>query len=228
MKPHLKKQWCIGELTPDFLWQMETLLHLYQLPYDPMYPVICFDERPCQLIDDSIAPIPMEPGKPRRQDYHYKRNGVASLFIAFEPLTGKRIVELRARRTKVDYAHFLKQVAQHYPNATKIRLVQDNLNTHNPSSFYQTFEASAAFELTQRFEMYYTPKKGSWLNMVEIELSVLSKQCLSRRIGELSELDQQVTAWVEARNRKKASVNWQFTLNQARQKFHRFYPNTST
>ena len=200
---------------------MEAVLHLYQLPYDPMYPVVCFDERPCQLIDDTIAPIPMEPAKPKREDYHYKRNGVASLFIAFEPLTGKRIVELRARRTKVDYAHFLKQVAQYYSSATKIRLVQDNLNTHDPSSFYQTFEASAAFELTQRFEMYYTPKKGSWLNMVEIELSVLSKQCLSRRIGELSELDQEVKAWAEARNRKKASVNWQFTLNQARQKFQR-------
>ena len=228
MKPHLKKQWCIGELTPNFLWQMEAVLHLYHLPYDPMYPVVCFDERPCQLIDDTIAPIPMEPAKPKREDYHYKRNGVASLFIAFEPLTGKRIVELRPRRTKVDYAHFLKQVAQYYSSATKIRLVQDNLNTHDPSSFYQTFEASAAFELTQRFEMYYTPKKGSWLNMVEIELSVLSKQCLSRRIGELSELDQEVTAWAEARNRKKVSVNWQFTLNQARQKFQRFYPNTST
>ena len=118
LKPHLKKQWCIGELTPDFLWQMETLLHLYQLPYDPMYPVVCFDERPCQLIDD--AP-PYGTGQTQTTGLHYKRNGVASLFIAFEPLTGKRIVELRARRTKVDYAHFLKQVAQHYPNATKIR-----------------------------------------------------------------------------------------------------------
>ena len=179
-----------------------------------------------QLIDDSIAPIPMEPGRPKKEDYHYKRNGVASLFIAFEPLTGKRIVQVRTHRTKTDYAHFLKQVAQHYPNATKIRVVQDNLNTHNPSAFYQTFEASAAFELTQRFEMCYTPKKGSWLNMVEIELSVLSKQCLSRRIGELSELAREVKAWAEARNRKQASVNWQFSLNQARQKFDRFYPNT--
>ena len=151
---------------------------------------------------------------------------MASLFIAFEPLTGQRIVEARAQRTKVDYAHFLKQVAQHYPNAVKIRVVQDNLNTHNPSAFYQTFEASAAFELTQRFEMYYTPKKGSWLNMVEIEIAVLSKQCLSQRIGEMSELEQQVNAWAEARNRKKASVNWQFTLNRARQKFKRFYINT--
>ena len=213
-------------MTPEFLWRMETLLHLYHLPYDPMYPVVCFDERPCQLIDHSIDPIPMEPGRPKREDYHYKRNGVASLFIAFEPLTGQRIVEARAQRTKADYAHFLNKVAQHYPNAIQIRLVQDNLNTHNPSAFYQTFDGNQAFELTQRFEMCYTPKKGSWLNMVEIEIAVLSKQCLSQRIGEMSELEQQVNAWAEARNRKKASVNWQFTLNRARQKFKRFYINT--
>ena len=120
---------------------METILHLYQLPYDPMYPVVCIDERPCQLIDDVIAPIPMEPGHPKREDYQYKRNGVASLFIAFEPLIGQRIVEVRDQRTKVDYAHFLNKVAQHYQNATQIRLVQDNLNTHKPSAFYQTFDA---------------------------------------------------------------------------------------
>ena len=215
-------------MTPQFLWQMETILHLYQLPYDPMYPVVCIDERPCQLIDDVIAPIPMKSDKQKRHDYHYKRNGVVSLFIAFEPLTGQRIVEVRNRRTKVDYAHFLNKVAQHYPNAVKIRLVQDNLNTHNPSSFYQTFDATTAFDLTQRFEMLYTPKSASWLNMVEIELSLLSKQCLSRRIGQVSELERQVNAWVEARNRKKASVNWQFTLKQARQKFKRFYHQIKT
>ena len=207
---------------------METILHLYQLPYNPMYPVVCIDERPCQLIDDIIAPMPMKPDKQKRQDYHYKRNGVASLFIAFEPLTGQRIVEVRDRRTKVDYAHFLNKVAQHYPNAIQIRVVQDNLNTHNPSSFYQTFEPSVAFDLTQRFDMYYTPKSASWLNMVEIELSVLSRQCLARRIGQVSELERQVNAWVEARNRKQVRVNWQFTLNHARKKFKRFYHYTQT
>ena len=205
---------------------METILHLYQLPYDPMYPVVCIDERPCQLIEQTTDPMPMEPGKPKREDYHYKRNGVVNLFIAFEPLTGQRIVEISDRRTKVDYAHFLNKVAQHYPNAVKIRLVQDNLNTHNPSAFYQTFDPSVAFELTQRFEMIYTPKRASWLNMVEIELSVLSKQCLSRRIGQLSALKREINAWVEARNRKKVRVNWQFTLNNARQKFKRFYHYT--
>lgn len=205
---------------------METILHLYQLPYDPMYPVVCIDERPCQLIEQTTDPMPMEPGKPKREDYHYKRNGVVNLFIAFEPLTGQRIVEISDRRTKVDYAHFLNKVAQHYPNAVKIRLVQDNLNTHNPSAFYQTFDPSVAFELTQRFDMIYTPKRASWLNMVEIELSVLSKQCLSRRIGQLSALKREINAWVEARNRKKVRVNWQFTLNNARQKFKRFYHYT--
>ena len=205
---------------------METILHLYQLPYDPMYPVVCIDERPCQLIDDIIAPIPMKADKQKRQDYQYKRNGVATLFIAFEPLTGQRIVEVRDRRTKTDYAHFLNKVAQHYPNATQIRLVQDNLNTHNPSSFYQTFDPSRAFELTQLFDMCYTPKSASWLNMVEIELAVLSRQCLSRRMGQVSELQRQVNAWTEARNRKKATVNWQFTLNHARQKFKPFYHNS--
>ena len=207
---------------------METILHLYQLPYNPMYPVVCIDERPCQLIDDIIAPIPMKSDKPKRQDHHYKRNGVASLFIAFEPLTGQRIVEVRDRRTKVDYAHFLKKVAQHYPNATQIRLVQDNLNTHTPSAFYQTFDGNQAFGLTQKFEMCYTPKNASWLNMVEIELSVLSRQCLSRRIGQVSELERQVNAWAEARNRKRVRVKWQFTLNHARQKFKRFYHNTQS
>ena len=205
---------------------METILPLYQLPYDPMYPGVCIDERPCQLIDDVITPMPMQSDKPKREDYHYKRNGVASLFIAFEPLTGQRIVEVRARRTKTDYAHFLKKVAQHYPNATQIRLVQDNLNTHNPSAFYQTFEVSTALELTQRFAMYYTPKSASGLNMVEIELSVLSKQCLSRWIGQVAELERQVNAWAEARNRKKVRIKWQFTLNHARNKFKRFYYNT--
>lgn len=152
---------------------MEEVLHLYQLPYDPMFPTITFDERPCQLIDDVLQPIPMKEGQPKKEDYHYKRNGVCNVFIAFEPHTGQRIIEVRARRTKRDYAIFFQKVASHYPEARTIRVVQDNLNTHNPSSFYETFEAKEAFELSQRFEMHYTPKHASWLNMVEIELSAL-------------------------------------------------------
>lgn len=169
-------------------------------------------------------PLPMTPGRPVREDYHYKRNGVCSIFIAFEPLTGRRFVEVRQRRTKEDYADFFKQLASHYPEATKIRVVQDNLNTHFPSSFYQAFKPQEAFELSQRFEMHYTPKSASWLNMVEIELSILSKQCLDRRIGDMETLEREVKAWAQKRNQIKATIEWQFTKDKAREKFSRFYP----
>ena len=204
---------------------MEEVLYLYHLPYDPLFPLICIDERPCQLIDDVLQPLPMKEGMPKREDYHYKRNGVCNVFIAFEPLTGQRIVQVRNRRTKKDYAHFLLKVASHYPQAETIRVVQDNLNTHNPSSFYETFDAMGAFRLARQFEMHYTPKKASWLNMVEIELSALSKQCLDRRIGDTETLESEVLAWVASRNEKKITVNWQFSIDAAREKFSRFYPN---
>jgi hypothetical protein len=204
---------------------MEEVLYLYHLPYDPLYPLICIDERPCQLIDDILQPLPMKEGMSKREDYHYKRNGVVNLFIAFEPKTGKRIVEITKRRTKADYAHFLLKVASHYSQAETIRVVQDNLNTHNPSSFYQTFDAIQAFQLTQKFKMHYTPKKASWLNMVEIELSALSKQCLDRRIADRETLESEVLAWVASRNEKKITVRWQFSIDAAREKFSRFYPN---
>lgn len=205
---------------------MEEILYLYHQPYEPIYPVVCFDERPCQLIGDVLVPIPMKPGQPLRVDYQYQRNGVCNVFIAFEPHTGQRIVEVRDRRTKKDYAHFLKKVAAEYPIAEQIRVVQDNLNTHNPSSFYETFTATEAMKLTRRFEMHYTPKHASWLNMVEIELSALSRQCLSRRIGDKSKLESEVYAWVADRNAKQVTVNWQFSIDKAREKFSRFYPNT--
>jgi len=204
---------------------MEEVLHLYHQPYDPLFPLICIDERPCQLIDDVLQPLPMKEGMPKREDYHYKRNGVCNVFIAFQPLTGQRIVEVRKRRTKKDYAHFLAKVASHYPQAETIRVVQDNLNTHNPSSFYETFDAMGAFRIAQKFEMHYTPKKASWLNMVEIELSALSKQCLDRRIADRDTLESEVLAWVASRNEKKVTVNWQFSIDAAREKFSRFYPN---
>ena len=204
---------------------MEEVLYLYLKPYDPLFPLICIDERPCQLIDDILQPLPMKQGMPKREDYHYKRNGVVNLFIAFEPKTGKRIVQITKRRTKGDYARFLLKVASHYPQAETIRVVQDNLNTHNPSSFYQTFDAIKAFQLTRKFEMHYTPKKASWLNMVEIELSALSKQCLDRRIGDTETLESEVLAWVASRNEKRVTVRWQFSIDAAREKFSRFYPN---
>lgn len=206
---------------------MEDILDLYERPYDPKRPVICLDERPCQLIDDVLVPLPMQAGKPKREDYHYKRNGVCTVFIAFEPLTGRRFVQVRKRRTKRDYAAFMKYVAGHYSQAEQIVVIQDNLNTHNPGSFYAAFKPQEAFALAQRFEMHYTPPKASWLNMIEIELSILSKQCLDRRIGDMQTLKREVLAWVEERNAKRATVHWQFTKNKARDKFKRFYPNQS-
>ena len=202
---------------------MEQVLDIYERPYDSRYPVLCFDERPCQLIGDVLQPIPTQPGKSKREDYHYKRNGTCCVLMTIEPLTGQRIVKVTKQKTKKDYGKFMKVVADKYPKAEKIVLVQDNLNTHNPSSFYETFDAKTACELTQRFEMVYTPKKASWLNMVEIDFSALSKQCLNRRIDEISFLKKEVYAWCKQRNRLKVKIRWQFSKNKARDKFDKFY-----
>jgi len=205
---------------------MEQILGVYNLPYDPKRPTICVDERPCQLIADVLVPLPMEAGKPKREGYEYKRNGVCTVFMAFEPQTGFRFVEVRQRRTKHDYAGFMQAIAQHprYDQAEQIRVVQDNLNTHNPGSFYTILPPEEAYDLGQRFEMIYTPKKASWLNMVEMEFSALSRQSLNRRIGQLEVLEREVRAWVEERNQKQVSVHWQFTIDKARVKFNRHYP----
>jgi transposase len=202
---------------------MEDVLSVYERPYDRRYPVICFDERPCQLIGDVLVPLAMKPGKPKREDYHYERNGTCCVLMTVEPLTGKRIVRVTKQKTKKDYAQFMKLVENQYPNAEKIILVQDNLNTHNPSSFYETFNVEKAFALTQRFEMVYTPKKASWLNMVEIDFSALSKQCLNRRIKDIETLTKEVYAWGKKRTRLKVKIRWQFTKNKARDKLGRFY-----
>ena len=156
---------------------MENLLEVYAQPWDESVPVLCFDERPCQLLDDVLTPVPCKVGRVAKRDYEYARQGTCVVLLAIEPLTGKRFVEVRHRRTKRDYAEFLSYLSTQYPTAKKIRLVQDNLNTHNPSSFYDTFSVSKAFEMMTHFEMIYTPKKASWLNMAEIEFSALSKQC---------------------------------------------------
>jgi len=202
---------------------MEEVLDIYERDYDPETPVICFDERPSQLLGDVVMPIAMKPGKVQRQDYHYKRNGTCCVMMAVEPLAGKRIVEVRKRRTKKDYAHFMRKVEKAYRGTKKIILVQDNLNTHNPSSFYETFAPKTAFRLTQRFQMVHTPKKASWLNMAEIELSGLSKQCLDRRIADLETFSKEVSAWSNQRNSRKAIITWQFTKNDARKKLNRHY-----
>jgi hypothetical protein len=202
---------------------MEQVLDIYERPYDPAYPVVCFDERPCQLLGNVLMPIPMKPGRVERQDYEYKRNGTCVVLMAIEPLAGHRVVTVTERRTKNDYAGFMKALAASYPDAAKIILVQDNLNTHNPSSFYETFQAAEAFALAQRFEMVYTPKKASWLNMAEIELSALSKQCLDRRIAKIHTLAGEVNAWTKRRNRLEAGISWNFTKNDARNKLSRLY-----
>lgn len=202
---------------------MEAVLDSYERPYDPDFPQVCFDERPCQLIGDVLVPLPTEPGRPRRQDYHYERKGTCVVLLAVEPLTGKRIVEGRAQKTKTDYAAFMQKLARTYKGAKKITLIQDNLNTHNPSSFYGNMTAPEAFALAQRFEVIYTPKKASWLNMAEIEFSALAKQCLDRRIDHIAKLAHEVKAWTKKRNRLKVKIHWQFTKDEAREKFNRFY-----
>jgi transposase len=228
LSPHLKSWWCISELNSQFLWRMEDILQVYQRPYDPLRPVICYDERPCQLIGDTILPLPISAGKPKRVDHHYERNGVANLLIAVEPLTGRRYVQITDRRTKREYADFLKFVVEtYYKHAEQAILVQDNLNTHTPAAFYQEFSAQEAFELAQKFDMHYTPTNGSWLNMAEIEISAISRQCLNRRIPDKQTLLREVTACVNQRNEKRINIDWQFSIPKARDKFSRFYPNPS-
>jgi hypothetical protein len=202
---------------------MEDVLDLYEKPYDPKRPIICFDERPCQLIGDAIIPIPMKPGSPVKEHYEYVRNGTCCIFFAFEPSAGKRLICVKKHRKKVDYADFMKMLANHYPDAEIILLVQDNLNTHTAGSFYEALPPDDAFELAKRFEYHYTPKKGSWLNMAEVELSALSKQCLDRRIGNIEKLADEVDAWERERNAIGATVRWKFNKNDARVKLQRHY-----
>lgn len=224
----MKKQWCLGQINAAFIGRMEALLHLYALPYNPQYPVICFDERPCFLIGDVRPPHLLKPGAVKKEHYEYEKNGSCVVLSAIEPLTGKRFTRVFSQRRKVEYAQFMQELAQGYPQAKKIRLVQDNLNTHNISSFYQEFLAEEAFALAQRFEFYYTPKSGSWLNMIEIEFSALSKQCLNRRIATQEELAKEVLAWTADRNEKAVKIKWQFSIQKARNKLNRHYKKVNS
>jgi len=203
---------------------MEDVLHQYHLPYDARHPMLCFDERPCFLIEDVGGLLPLSPGKAKRYHYEYQKNGSCCVFLAFEPQTGLRYVEVRERRTAQDYTAFMQTLlVRYYPKAASIRLVQDNLNTHTPGSFYTVLPPEQAFALAQRFEPHYTPKKGSWLNMAEIEFAALSKQCLARRIPAVETLRREVEAWAARRNQEKKTVQWQFAQPDARQKLHRHY-----
>ena len=202
---------------------MEEILDLYEEAYDPKYPVLCMDERPCQLINDILVPIPMKSGKSKKVGYEYERKGTCCVFIVCEPLTGWRYVEVRKRRTKVDYAQFMEKVSGMFPEAETIRVVQDNLNTHTYGSFYENFDAEKARSLKNLFEFHYTPKHASWLNMAEIDLSALSRQCLDRRIGDAEVLEREAKAWERERNEKKIMIQWRFTTNDAREKLKRHY-----
>lgn len=206
-----------------FIARLEQILHLYALPIDECYPLVCFDERPCFLIGDSVAGLAMKAGQVARQHYAYEKHGSCALLMAIEPKTGKRLAQVSDRRTKLDYARFMKELAARYPKAKKIRVVQDNLNTHSLSAFYEAFSAEEAFALTQRFEFYYTPKRASWLNMIEIEFSALSKQCLNRRIATKQQLEKEVTAIVKEREEKAIKIDWQFSIESARNKLNRHY-----
>jgi len=219
--------WCIPpEQNADFAAKMEDVLDVYSLPYDENCPVICLDEKPYQLLDERRDPIAMSAASPRRVDNEYERCGTCSIFVMCEPLKGWHHANARERRTAVDYALEIDWLLSEspYKNAPKIKLVQDNLNTHVISSLYKAFPAKKARELAKRIEIHYTPKHGSWLNIAEISISILSKQCIDRRICNIDKLNKEISAWEKDYNRKRNTVNWQFTSEDARIKLKRLYP----
>lgn len=223
----MSEYWCIPpEKSAAFVASMEDVLSVYCRPYDVTHPVVCMDEKPYQLLSDSRETIPMTPDNPvKRTDYEYIRHGTASIFVWTEPLKPWRWATALERRTKLDWASQVKELlCVHYPKAEKVVLVMDNLNTHNISSLYEAFAAPEAFELAQRLEIHYTPKHGSWLNIAEIELSVMAKQCLARRVGSLDELNVELDAWARDRNDSEGTVHWQFTTEDARVRLYRLYP----
>ena len=214
------------EKNAEFVAAMEDVLEVYQRPYDPKRPVVCLDETSKQLVGETRVPIPAKPGIPAREDYEYKRNGVANLFMLFEPLAGWRHVEVTDRRTKVDFAHVIKKLVDELdPDADKFVLVMDNLNTHKLGSLYEAFEPQEARRLIEKLEIHYTPKHGSWLNMAETELATLAKQCLNRRIATKEILKTEVHAWQQPRNDVQKTVDWQFKTKDARIKLKKLYPS---
>jgi transposase len=224
----VKKQWCISEVGAEFVWRMEEVLELYEEPYDPKRPVVCFDEMPYQMVAEKRTPLPQKPGRPQRYDYEYERKGMVNIFTFFEPQRGWRHLDVTDRRTAVDFAEEMRRlVDEHYPEAEKVRVVLDNLNTHTGAAFYQAFAPEEARRILRRLEFHYTPKHASWLNMVEIELSVLSRQCLEGRIPDAQRLAREMGAWEQKRNEEGATVQWRFTASDAREKLARLYPAKS-
>jgi DDE superfamily endonuclease len=218
--------WCIPpHANAEFVWKMEDVLEVYKRPYDRLRPVVCMDETSKQLIGETRQPVDAVPGQPRRVDYEYERKGVADLFLFFEPLRGWRRVGIAPQRRKVEWALFVKQLLdEHYAEAERVVLVCDNLNTHTGGALYEAFPPAEAKRLWGRLEVHYTPKHGSWLNIAETELGVLSSQCLDRRIDDVAELRGEVEAWETARNRSEAKVRWRFTTEDARIKLEKLYP----
>lgn len=218
--------WCIPpRQNAAFVADMEQVLDVYQRPYDPRYPVICMDESNKQLIGDVQPPLPMQPGQVKKEDCNYERHGTGNLFIAFEPTCGQRHMAVTERRTQQDWAHFIQSIVDEFcPMAERITLVCDQLNTHHVASLYETFTPEEAHRLARKLEVVHTPKHGSWLNMAEIELSALSRQCLNRRITDLVTLKREVTAWAQDRNEHATTVQWRFTTADARVKLASLYP----
>ena len=205
---------------------MEDVLEVYTRPYDPLRPQVCMDETSKQLLRDTKEPLPMEPGRSERQDYEYERGGVANVFMFMEPLAGRRWVDITEHRTKVDWAHQIEElVDEHYPHAERIVLVMDNLNTHSPASLYEAFDPEKARGISEKLEIHHTPKHGSWLNMAEIELSVLSRQCLDRRVPDFETLESEAAAWQERRDAAGVKIDWRFRTDDARIKLKRLYPS---
>ena len=216
--------WCIAEITPEYRERMYRLLALYARPYNKQYPVVCMDEKSKQLIEDVRGSIPLKPGSPARYDGEYRRMGTRNIFVAVEPLAGKRRIKVTLQRKKGDFAYFIKElIDRDYRQAKKIRLVLDNLNTHFAASFYETFSNKEANRILKKIEFYYTPKHGSWLNMGEIEINMMDRECLARRIGQAEVLEKEIACWSKQRNKKRKKIQWSFTRKQADKKLSKYY-----
>ena len=225
LKPWIRKRWCIPTIGAAFVWRMEDVLDVYAQGEEPGQPLVCFDEKSVQLIAETRRLLPSKAGQAERFDYEYKRNGTRNLFVLFRPFVGWRHVQVTEHRTQIDFAHCMRYLVDELlPEADKIIVVLDNLNTHSPASLYEAFEPAEAKRILDRLEFHYTPKHGSWLNMVEIEIGVLSEQCLDRRIPDADTLQSEIAAWEALRNGQKATVDWQFTTAHAREKLKRLYP----
>jgi hypothetical protein len=221
----LKEQWCIPEASADFVWHMEDVLDVYTRPYDPARPQVCLDETSRQVLAETRAALPVTSGRPARHDPEYERQGVVNVFLVTEPLRGWRQVRVSERRTRLDWAACIQALVDvHYPDAERIVLVLDQLNTHSPASLYEAFAPAEAKRLADKLEIHYTPTHGSWLNMAEIELSVLARQCLNQRLGNRTTIEREVAAWTAARNDIATTIDWRFTTADARIKLKRLYP----